>query len=398
MSDSGSSNARGWTLALGALLIAVLCVAWLGPGAPDHAYDLDDASGTGTKALRLTFEELGSGLEITPPTDLDTFDSVIVPVPGRASVVETVAWRRFAEQGGTLILAAPADIGLGAQQAEFDPGLDPMGQRKCDIPVVSSMTDLEVEPTWASDLEVRSGDRSCFGDGDSALVVAEPLGDGWVVTLNDQEWITNLGLRGRNDGLSTPSAENFDDRAAVLLALAQIRGSELPGGAELDRPVGYVQPWFVAKADRSETLTFWSFVRPSVKAGLAQLIVAVLIFAWYSARRLGRVVPEPQPVNIAGADLVEAVGEMMRRRRDPDAALAVLRRTAIGDLGTALHLGSRPDPGTLVVRAAAVSGMEEAEVRQMLYTATASDSAVLLRLANQIDRLRMEIVHGNQRI
>jgi hypothetical protein len=386
-------------LAVAVLVVAVVVVVWLGPGPAQGDFGLNDTGDYGAKALRLTFEDFDRQLVEISPQGVAGFDSVIVPNPNRASDVEIEAWRSYVSDGGTLILVDPWSIDFGAGRGlGAGPVVGDDDKGICDIPVLDSMPALELNPRYGSELIVRSGDRSCFGDGDNAQVVATEMGEGWLVTLGSAAWITNEGLRGINTGFGPPIPSHFDDTATVMLALAQLHGSPQPEGFDPTSDVGYVRPDFTPAGDPVGSLTFWSFVRPSVKAGLVQLLVATLFLAWFSARRLGRVVPEPQPVNIAGSDLVEAVGELMRRRKNPASALTVLRTRAISELGVVLHLGPYPDRATLVPAVAKATGEPEAHVVDILYTATASDNASLVYIVDQLDRIRMEILHGSQRV
>jgi hypothetical protein len=63
-----------------------------------------------------------------------------------------------------------------------------------------------------------------------------------------------------------------------------------------------------------------------------------------------------------------------------------------------LHLGPYPDRATLVPAVAKATGEPEAHVVDILYTATASDNASLVYIVDQLDRIRMEILHGSQRV
>ena len=66
--------------------------------------------------------------------------------------------------------------------------------------------------------------------------------------------------------------------------------------------------------------------------------MAALLLALWRARRLGRPVAEPVPVELAGSELTAAVGDLMARGHRREAAAAGLRdgvRRALGRAGAA---------------------------------------------------------------
>ena len=56
-----------------------------------------------------------------------------------------------------------------------------------------------------------------------------------------------------------------------------------------------------------------------------QLAVAFGVLVLWRSRRLGRPVLEPQPVQLAGSELVVAVGELLQRAKGREQAASVLR-------------------------------------------------------------------------
>ena len=63
--------------------------------------------------------------------------------------------------------------------------------------------------------------------------------------------------------------------------------------------------------------TLVDLVSAGVTRALAQLALAFAVYALWRARRLGRPVAEPQPVAVAGSELVAAVGNLLDRTRSP---------------------------------------------------------------------------------
>ena len=67
-----------------------------------------------------------------------------------------------------------------------------------------------------------------------------------------------------------------------------------------------------------------SVALPGVRLALWQLVVAFVLLALWRARRLGRPVAEPQPVQLPGAELVVAVGNLLQRAKGRGQAAGLL--------------------------------------------------------------------------
>jgi hypothetical protein len=132
-----------------------------------------------------------------------------------------------------------------------------------------------------------------------------------------------------------------------------------------------------------------------VRLALVQLVAAFVIYAWWRARRLGRPVSERIPVQIAGSELVVAVGDLLRRRGSEDRAAAVLRADARRQL--ARRVGAPPDAssGALVALVAARTGRDPEQVADALLDRPVGSPDELVRLANTIDAIRQEVLHGH---
>jgi hypothetical protein len=133
-----------------------------------------------------------------------------------------------------------------------------------------------------------------------------------------------------------------------------------------------------------------------VKQALLQLGVAFVLYALWRARRLGRPITEPQPVQIAGSELVVAVGRLQESAHHRDAAADVLRH----DLRRALaaRLGLPPDAPAEVLAdgAASRSGADRNAVLAALSDQPLADDGQLVATADQIDAVRQEVLHGQR--
>jgi hypothetical protein len=125
---------------------------------------------------------------------------------------------------------------------------------------------------------------------------------------------------------------------------------------------------------------------------MLQLVAAFGIYVWWRARRLGRPVTERVPVEIAGSELVVAVGDLLRRKGNPTRAARSLRAEARRALGTRLGVPPTASIEALSVVVAARSGREVEQVYAALADAPVADSDALVRLARTLDALRQEVL------
>ena len=120
-----------------------------------------------------------------------------------------------------------------------------------------------------------------------------------------------------------------------------------------------------------------------VKLALAQLLGAFVLYVWWRSRRLGRPVAERLPVEVAGSELTAAVGDLLRRRGNPQRAAATVRGDTRRVLGARLGMGADPSPVALVEVVAARTGRPPDQVGAALYGDPASpvdDATALVAL------------------
>ena len=91
-----------------------------------------------------------------------------------------------------------------AEQGIFD--VVPEDRGTCDIDALDDLETLDLSSTAgpfvdAVPLEVLEGDRSCVGDGDSAFVVARPVGAGRVIGLGGPSPLLNEKLGERDNAV-----------------------------------------------------------------------------------------------------------------------------------------------------------------------------------------------------
>ncbi len=120
------------------------------------------------------------------------------------------------------------------------------------------------------------------------------------------------------------------------------------------------------------------------------------VLVLWRSRRLGRPVLEPQPVQLAGSELVVAVGELLQRAKGREQAASVLR----DDLRRWLaeRLGLPPATSAEVVaEAASASGSSDLtadEVLAVLAGARPADEDGLVALAHSVESVRDRVRGG----
>jgi hypothetical protein len=133
-------------------------------------------------------------------------------------------------------------------------------------------------------------------------------------------------------------------------------------------------------------------IAPGVKAALIQLALAFGVYVLWRARRLGRPVLEPQPVAVAGSELVAATGSLLDRTRSPQHAAELLRRDLRAFLGDRLGVPRESDLRVLTAVTAGRTGLDETMLGRALGPDPVLDDAQLVTLARTIDRIREEVL------
>jgi hypothetical protein len=351
-------------------------------------YDLDDAHTYGYKGLRLVLEAEGGTVERIDAAELDAglarrVPVVLVPVAHQASRAMTRRWDDYVRAGGTLVLGTPRRH--AGPQTDVDPSgsdLDIVATPRgvCDLP---RLADARAEdPAGSLPLHVPVGAESCYGDGDTALVVRQAVGDGAIVTLASPDLLTNEAMRPHDQDIDDPHTP-MRDNVVVASRLLDPDGQGT---------VAVVTSGLAAVVEGRTQLS--DLIGSGVKLGIWQLIAAFVLFAWYRGRRFGRVVVEAQPVPIAGSELVEAVGNLMERRSDPGRAAWLLRRDTAEDLAMRLGVPRSTDVSVLAAMIAARTGRDADAVAGTLAATPVTSDDQLVAVAAHLEAIRQEILHG----
>lgn len=349
------------------LLVAVLAGRPTGSTEP---YDPDSTEPLGTKALVLLLEEYGASVDVGGSLSEGT--DVVFVIVDDLTEEQRDEVRQFVRGGGRLVIADPySQLTPFAQEDFGSTFLDPEDIREqgdCTVPQLRGAR--AIQPGYSLDFEVPSGARSCFGDGRNALLVVEESGDGFQVSIGGADLFTNEALG------------DVDNAVLAVDLLAPTPGTQV---AWLERDAGAV----------AESGSMWSLVSTPVRAALLQLGVAALLYLAYRARRLGRPIREPQPVQLAGSELVGAVGNLLQQTHDPNRAARLLRHDLRRSLADRLGLPADAPPELVADVVADRFGLDGARAhRAIVDLPVANDDEVVL-LAREIEAIRQEVLHGH---
>jgi hypothetical protein len=342
-----SRSSLGWlALVLGVLVVGVLVVA--PESQSNNALDPTATGPSGAKGVVLLLEELGGDVAVGPSVPASA-DTALLLDDGFDDDQrdELLGWVR---DGGVLVVADP-----------FSPLSDLAAGGTCPD-AVDAVEVLQFAP--ADQGEVRR-DPDCF----RGTVRSRPQGDGFVVVV----------------GGSTPFVNELldEDDNAVLAASLLV-------------PTGDEEVVFLHGALGAGDRRLVDLLGPRVAQAIVQAGIALLVYVLWRGRRLGRAVVEPQPVRVAGSELVAAVGRLLGARRRPGDAAATIRLALVRDLGrrTGVAPGGSAEP--LVAAVASRTGLDPAWVMAALVTRPVSSDADLVAVTADLDRIRALALEGHE--
>jgi hypothetical protein len=352
------------------VVLALAFIAYIGGAPPGDGAPLDPRSSApdGTKALVDTLRALDVEVTVGPATPTAATNTAIL---FRDSLEDTqvAPIQDWVQDGGTLVVT---DVGSRFAITVPNRGIapefvEPELERRCDEPAFADVSRVVVPN--AVMLRVPDGGLGCFSDGSAdAFLVSAPVGRGRVVQLGGGGAFINSRLDKADNGL-----------LAVTL-LAPERGSR----------VAVLQPTIVKEAGK----TLVQLVGPRVKLALLQLAIGFAIVVLWRARRLGRPVLEPQPVQIAGSELVSAVGNLFQRAHGRPQAAALLRDDLRRTLADWLGLPSGTPPEGIAAAVSARTAVPSDRVLAVLAGPEPASEAELVVLAQTIESVRQEVARA----
>ncbi len=348
-------------LAAGLVAAGVIGAQRFRSGAP---LDPGSAAPDGTKGVVELLRELGATVHVTAELpDAEVSSALLLSDDlDAARHAALLAWVRA---GGVLVVADPRSAitrarPVGATAIGFVPA---ELERRCDEPALRDVD--RVAAPGDSVLAVPDGARGCFPRRGGAWLVIQPEGSGTVVRLGGPAALVNAELGHADNALLVSSllAPSPGARVTVLRPPP-------PGGGRR---------------------TLADLVAPRVKLAIVQLVLAFALLALWRARRLGRPVREPQPVQIPASELVVAVGALLQRARGRAQAAAVLADDLRRSLAERLGLPPSAPAEQVADAAAARTGIPRERILGSLQHASPRDEAELVALAAAIESVRREV-------
>ncbi len=356
-----------WLLIPAALIVGVLALG--APNAEGRRYDPSSNGETGTKALVLLLQGLGAQVDVVDALPGDDVD-VLLALPGQIPDDQVPALRQWVRRGHTLVVTdtyTDISAGPGRRAAVFGLSENLLDRKECTISALPGAEQIRVDDGSLL-ADVPDGAEQCFTFQGDAMVVNQAVGDGQVVTLGTGSLFLN-----RNIG----EADNAVV-AADLLA---------------PRPGTRLAVLWDTTAGRFERRSLLSLLGPGIRLAGLQLGLAFLVYVFVRGRRLGRPIAEPQPVLIAGSELVNAVGNLMQQTREPARAAAILRAELRRALADRLGLPPGAPPELIADTAASRAGADPERVRAALTDYPVGSEQELLAVAVLVDAVREEVLH-----
>ena len=368
---SGVRRALPW---VAVVLGLALVVAVAGRG-PEEGNPLDPASAgpLGTKGLVEVLRGLGGRVTVSADTPRIGTETALLlgddlTPERRRGLLDWVG------RGGTLVVADPTSgvteveqVGstrLGLLDAEIE--------RRCDVAALRDVGRVAAPggvvfavPEGQGAAGSPGGTRACFPRNKGAWLLAQPLGGGTVVRLGGASALVNQELGKADNALLLASLLVPADGTSV-----QVLQPPLPGGG---------------------TAGLGDLIAPRVRLALWQLVVAFVLLALWRARRLGRPVAEPQPVQLPGAELVVAVGNLLQRAKGRGQAAGLLTDDLRRSLAERLGLPPSTPADQVADTVAERTGIPRERVLRTLTRTTPRDEAELVALSQAVDTIRREV-------
>jgi hypothetical protein len=350
-------------VALGVALVVAVAGR---PGEEGNPLDPASPGPLGTKGLVEVLRELGGRVRVSadrPGTGTETallLSDDLTP-ERRQDVLD---WVR---QGGTLVVADPSSAVTEVKPAGSTRIglLDAELERRCAEAALADVRRVAAPGGVVFEVPEAGGARACFPRNNGAWLLIQPLGSGTVVRLGGASVLVNQELG---------KADNAVLLASLLVPVegtsVQVLQPPLPGGGNAG---------------------LGDLIAPRVRLALWQLVIAFVLLALWRARRLGRPVVEPQPVQLPGAELVVAVGNLLQRAKGRGQAAGLLTDDLRRSLAERLGLPPSAPADLVADTVAARTGIPRERVLRTLTQTAPRDETELVALSQAVDTIRREV-------
>jgi hypothetical protein len=347
--------ARGPAIVGGIVLAAAIVMTLFQQSPSIDALDPESVSPTGSRAVARLLTERGVQIQ-----RVDTAEDARAALTGGATLLITRPNWVASPQLDELHEAARTVVAVGAQGPALD-ALAPGVESGPEVPASTRQPGCTLPAARAAGTARLGGityqrGAPCY---DGTLVERTK-----TVVLGDATVLTNADL---------------DEEGNAALALRLL--------GQHERLVWYMPSLADPARDGGEQ-SFYDLIPQGWPFALGQLVIAVLLFMVWRARRLGPVVTEALPVVVRAAETAEGRARLYRRAGATDHAAQALRQSTITKLIPLLGLTSDATPDAVVQSASARTGRD---VRTVLYGPPPATEQALVDLADELDRLADEI-------
>ncbi|MEV4312645.1 DUF4350 domain-containing protein [Actinocrispum sp. NPDC049592] len=346
-------TARGPVTVGAVVLVAAIVITLLTSKGNTDAADPDSVAPNGSRAVARLLQ--GYGVQIVKVETLQAAKNAVAGdttlLVTRPDWVGADEWKTL--RGKDTILITPTEATLDA----IAPTVSVQGQAKAD----ARNPDCDFGPAKAAG-------RARIG-----TVAYQARNSCYEGTLVPLDGVTVLGD-------ATPlSNEVLDEDGNAALALRLL--------GQHQKLVWYLPSLADATASGGQR-SIYDLIPPGWGYAVIEVVIAVLLFMLWRARRLGPVVTEPLPVVVRAAETTEGRARLYRRAKATDHAADALRRAALNRLIPMLGLTSE---AAVVDRIAERTGRPGAEVHAILYGPAPATEQALVHLADALDALINEV-------
>jgi len=307
------------------------------------------------------------------------------------TAVHSLAEARAAADGGTLLITAPSMVpsnGIAelrrsvAHLVLIAPGGSALGQAAPEISVSGGGSISVLAPDCTVGAAAGAGPvtlggrhyyssdvraRSCYPDHGSPSFVQVADRSGTVTVLGAGDALTNEKLAA--EGNAAFGMRLLGDHQKLVWYLPSVQDLAAHGGRT----------------------PFFELIPSGWRYGALTAGIAIVLLALWRARRLGPVVREPLPIVVRSAETAEGRARLYRRGGATGHAAETLREAARRRLRKRLGLPRDAESSAIVETVSARTGREPAAVGAVLYGASPSDEAALVRLADELDAVEREV-------
>ncbi len=371
---------RTATTASFAVILTLLVTIIIGARIPPR---LDPASTRpdGARGLVLLLDEFAGSVEVSdiPPSPDHEVALLLVDELHTISARSVDAW---VLAGGTLVVADPSSPFAPdtTQRRSLSPGT------ACRIAAVSDVSELSGAGGLAFVTE--GVDAWCLGDEAAAIVVATRHGAGLIVSIATNEILENRHIAEADNAVLAVALGAPHLEASVVVLERTLRIDEDDLTAEDRRPPS---PGEDERRDVGEgEQNILDLLPEYLRWVLVNLALAWLVYAFARGRRLGKPIPETQPIDIAGSELVRATGRLYRGGADGTVERHLIDgvRAAVG---RELGLGPSVDDETFVRVIVDRTDLDEHQVRSAFTPSRTGDDAQLVALTHRLDSILQEV-------